>query len=457
MDAKDFQRAGVNLEELEQQLLEASRARILRLQQGSNGASPSDIAASLPDMEALRREFFDQGASRGESSSSRPELGPLPTFLDPAQRNPGNEASLFSDAISGAVLFPPLEKEGRSSAWMSRRAWLIFAMMVITALGFFLVYGRSPTGSNKDSNSSVPLIKADAAPVKVKPEAPNDDPAGSGTDLLSKNRNDQNTASLPKIYPEKPVDLQEYAKAHPEPTGAPPLIPGIGQPRLVHTITVRPDGTVLDDQVSEEKEPNKAPVIVPPPPTVVASKDSGTSTQSAVAAASPTTVPKTDSSNSAAKSPTSSASIAGQALPDLMSFPGAVAVDGVPLPASRPSHLGNEGETDDPLKALAEAAAQETVAPQSLAAAPQLAPNLTDGYAVQFGASTAENEANSLAQKLRTQNAALIGDHPIVVVKGDSAGKPVYRVRATGYDKDAAVAACSTATEAGLKCFPAKN
>lgn len=456
MDAKDFERAGVNLEELEQQLLEASRARVQQFQQTRPGSPPIDIAASLPDLETLRREFFDKRDTGLATPPLGSELGPLPTFLDPTARHSPAEAGSLSDTQHPTDRFPPLVKETRKKVWFSRRTWLILSVLAITALAIFFMYGRAPSGGSSGSTADIPVIKADTAPVKVKPEATPDEPAATGTDLLAKNRNDQNTSSLPKIYPEKPVDLQEYAKTHAEPTGAAPLIPGIGQPRLVHTITVRPDGTVLDDQVSEEKEPNKSPVIVPPPPSVVASKDAGTATQETPAAVSPAMVPKTDVSSSA-KSPASSAPAAAQMLPDLMSFPGAVAVQGIPLPASRPPNLEIEVETDDPLKALAEAATQEAVAPQSVAAAPQPSSNLADGYAVQFGASTAESEANSLVQKLRTQNAALIGDHPIVVVQGESAGKPIYRVRATGYDKDGAVAACVNATAAGLKCFPAKN
>jgi hypothetical protein len=78
-------------------------------------------------------------------------------------------------------------------------------------------------------------------------------------------------------------------------------------------------------------------------------------------------------------------------------------------------------------------------------------------YAVQFGASPAEAEANSLSARLKTQLSDLLGNHPIAVIKADSNGKTVFRVRALGYSRDEAAAACAAAAAAGAKCFIAKN
>jgi hypothetical protein len=50
-----------------------------------------------------------------------------------------------------------------------------------------------------------------------------------------------------------------------------------------------------------------------------------------------------------------------------------------------------------------------------------------------------------------------LSDHSLSVVKGDSGGKTVFRVRALGYSRDEAAATCATAGAAGTKCFIAKN
>ena len=45
----------------------------------------------------------------------------------------------------------------------------------------------------------------------------------------------------------------------------------------------------------------------------------------------------------------------------------------------------------------------------------------------------------------------------MAVVKGESNGKTVYRVRAIGFTRDEASAACADVTVAGGKCFIARN
>ena len=131
-------------------------------------------------------------------------------------------------------------------------------------------------------------------------------------------------------------------------------------------------------------------------------------------------------------------------------------IDGlpVPLPLPRPADLGAETEKTaqsvDPLDALVAAATSnemDTVADAVPAG----------DYAVQFGASPSEAEANTLMGKLKGQLVELLGSHPLTVIKGDSSGKTVYRVRAMGYSRDEAAATCATAGAAGTKCFIAKN
>jgi len=138
-------------------------------------------------------------------------------------------------------------------------------------------------------------------------------------------------------------------------------------------------------------------------------------------------------------------------------------IDGlpVPLPFPRPVELdaveAKSGASTDALDALV--AAATTAEPDKASEAMPLQQAIPPGgdYAVQFGASTVETEANSLMAKLKGPLADLLGDHPLSVVKGDSGGKTVFRVRALGYSRDEAAATCATAGAAGTKCFIAKN
>jgi hypothetical protein len=111
---------------------------------------------------------------------------------------------------------------------------------------------------------------------------------------------------------------------------------------------------------------------------------------------------------------------------------------------------------DDPLRDLvAQATNEEPKAvdePQATNEVP-----IAGDFAVQFGASPSEAEANSLSARLKTQLAELLGEHPIAVIKADSNGKTVFRVRALGYSRDEAAAACASAAASGAKCFIAKN
>ena len=50
-----------------------------------------------------------------------------------------------------------------------------------------------------------------------------------------------------------------------------------------------------------------------------------------------------------------------------------------------------------------------------------------------------------------------IDGRDVLVIKAESNGKTVYRVRAVGYTRDEANAACNGVTSAGGKCFIARN
>ena len=111
---------------------------------------------------------------------------------------------------------------------------------------------------------------------------------------------------------------------------------------------------------------------------------------------------------------------------------------------------------DDPLRDLVAQATNDEPKPADEPQATNDAPIAGD-YAVQFGASPAEAEANALSGRLKTQLADLLGNHSIAVIKADINGKTVFRVRALGYSRDEAAAACATAAASGAKCFIAKN
>jgi hypothetical protein len=127
----------------------------------------------------------------------------------------------------------------------------------------------------------------------------------------------------------------------------------------------------------------------------------------------------------------------------------------------RPVDFGNGVQaapgSADPLAALVAAATVDDPKAEADNIASQPANAPSGEYTVQFGASPSDVESNALLARLKGQLVELLGGHPLAVVKGDSGGKTVFRVRALGYSRDEAAATCATAAAAGTKCFIAKN
>lgn len=57
------------------------------------------------------------------------------------------------------------------------------------------------------------------------------------------------------------------------------------------------------------------------------------------------------------------------------------------------------------------------------------------------------------AEQLRSRHADALNGRAIGVVAGEANGQTVYRVRASGYDKAGAEAACSQIKASGGGCF----
>ncbi|MDE2577802.1 MAG: SPOR domain-containing protein [Hyphomicrobiales bacterium] len=88
-------------------------------------------------------------------------------------------------------------------------------------------------------------------------------------------------------------------------------------------------------------------------------------------------------------------------------------------------------------------------------AAPAAATTARGGFAIQLAAPATEAEAKSVAARLGAKYASALGGHKLGVHK--AADKNVYRVRAAGFSRDAAQAACSHIKSAGGACFISGN
>lgn len=323
----------------------------------------------------------------------------------------------------------------------SRKGLLTAAALAVVAIGgvgaAMVFRDTRPAGVN----GQPPVIAADTSPSKIAPVNP------GGAEIPNQNkqiyeRSGDGSADKTKVVSreEQPVDVQQAARAMaPRPTqpsngsitptdtaaaglasGEPglvpiPPVPGLGEPRKVRTVAIRPDGT--------------------PVPTN-ASATSGAA-QGIVTGSAPSNRP-------AAAPPASQAPVAQAQAPKTQERAAA--------PATPPASQTPPANT----RTAALAPQQQTPPTAPAAAAPRTDPN--GGFAVQLGAPGSEAEARATFAALqRKYPDQLSGQSPIIRKTELAGGKTVYRLRVGPYAREDASSMCSALQAAGGQCFIAKN
>lgn len=319
----------------------------------------------------------------------------------------------------------------------SRKGLLTAAALAVVAIGgvgaAMVFRDTRPAGVN----GQPPVIAADTSPSKIAPVNP------GGTEIPNQNkqiyeRSGDGSADKTKVVSreEQPVDVQQAARAMaPRPTqpsngaitptdtaaagiasaepGLIPIppVPGLGEPRKVRTVAIRPDGT-------------------PVPSNAAASNGAG---QGIVTGSAP--------SNRPAATP--SAPVAQAQAPKTQERAAA--------PATPPA-----SQTPPANTRTAALAPQQATQPAPAAAAPRSDPN--GGYAVQLAAPGSEAEARATFAALqRKYPDQLSGQSPIVRRTELAGGKTVYRLRVGPYSREDAGSMCTALQAAGGQCFIAKN
>ena len=506
-------RSSVNLEELERQLREASRSRIRAAASDPNlrGAEPEQ--AQIPDLAALTRQFGPRPPSPPQptaepwpnampsvkrpepvftaqqeqpeawpslqsdpvgASGSQPvppvfqahDQAPTPSysgsagspFSQPEMRQSAPLSSMPSDqeTLSGGYTglvgelprgfgppvndrFPELKKV-RKTSWSGFRAVAILLLVILGVGGIYLFQsGRfAVTLGPQSDQKQVPVIKPDPTPVKIAPDNKTADTVPAGTELFKKDSAENPAIVNKRSTSEEPVDINAVVKGAPATKS---IVPAMGDPKAVKTVTVRPDGTIVGDPQITPVKPSSdsAPSVAQPPKNIAAVEP-------------PPAAPKTEPV-AAPVTPAKPAATAKPTLPPLAGQPA-----DVPLPLARPDDLdlvATAPAEADPLAALVKSATDNVASTEP---AEEAAPvQATGDYSVQFGAPAIEADANGLAKRVKAEFAEQIDGREVVVIKADSNGKTVYRVRAVGYTRDEANAACGGVTSAGGKCFIARN
>lgn len=297
-----------------------------------------------------------------------------------------------------------------------RKLYLIGGTLAVILVGIGLAFTMRSFSGPKEA----PVISALQSPTKIQPETSdnsNDDPSAS---VLDRGRaTDAQTKVVNRE--EQPVDLGQ-APLRPK---APPASNGFPEPKKVRTVSVRPDGTIIDDP--------SAPSLPPPTPLR------------------PSTPPKNDAPtlpNKTASAPASAPAVDPKAATPKNT-------QRTPTTPSAPTPTSGDPKPKSIAQVLANSTASTEAAVASAKTPP--APAATGSFAVQFSASPSESEANAALARVKDRYGSVLGSYRANVTKGDSNGRTVYRVRVNGLDRPKAVDICENIRAAGGTCFVAGN
>ncbi len=413
-------------------------------------------AQPMPDFDNLVAEAYArQPAPQAEQPRDLDQeagYAPEARYDDYAYEQQASAAAYQNDAPAADNDMPELEPQrSRKGLWT---AAALLAVGVI-GVGAAMLLRGGPAGTN----GQPPVISADAGPTKVAPANP------GGAEIPNQNkqiyeRAGETPARQATVVSreEQPVDVQQAARSLPprvvlagpgtvnadggsgvgngnplaqapaapersltpaEPILTPsPPVPGLGEPRRVRTVSIRPDGTPA------------------PAPTANAAYSNGTA-------------PAANALVPARPQPTAPATTASAAPPKPRPTepPKTQERAATPAPATTPS---------TPLRL---ASAAPTPAPAATPAPATAAIRSGTGeFAVQLAAPGSESEARATFAALQRKFPEQLGGQAPIVRKTELAGgKTVYRLRVGPYSREDATSMCSQLQSSGGQCFIAKN
>ena len=166
----------------------------------------------------------------------------------------------------------------RSSARPSRRKLVLAggaAAVILLGIGTTMALRGGPAGTKQP-----PTILALSGPAKVQPPEAAQTDGASTSSMLDKDNPDRSGPAKVVNRQEDPVDLSQAARpAKPSPNTAaptaatPPSASPFGEPKRVHTIAVRPDGTLIQSD-NGARQATAAPAqtfpgqVAPQPPAL---------------------------------------------------------------------------------------------------------------------------------------------------------------------------------------------
>ncbi|MCM2472187.1 sporulation protein [Rhizobium sp. CG5] len=441
-------------------------------------------------------------AAKPAAASPADDFDDFERALEEDFRRTLHEPQTFAARRSSSIPLPQDDEPVLLSDDRPRsRGWLLAASVAAVAvLGAGGIYAWMNGTAGNVMNSGEPrVVMADKEPVKVVPEnkggksVPNQDKAvydrvaGAAVEdpkqesLISSNEEPVDVVQKTLIPETLPLEGEDDTEFMPTPVGEtedPRLLPGQTAetaeaqsgaadpvtitPRKVRTMIVKPDGTLVAQEV-----PAQEPAATPAAKTTPAPAETAALPQAELPAATPA-VNSAPVDGTAAPATTVQTVPVGQATEAAIqteapaaAAPAATPAPRMPVPTARPA--------EQPVNVVGRVTEQGNVAPavqqpaQRAAAAPQATPPAATaavpagGYVIQIASLPSQAEAQKSYQSLSAKFSGVIGGKGVDIKQADIAGKGTfYRVRIPAGSKADAVAMCERYRAAGGSCLVAR-
>ena len=392
--------------------------------------SPPQPAVQVPQEPLFESRIFNNLRQTTPEPQPEPQQ-PLPDRLalhqqEPVWSQPSEQRAALSMSESEAHddLLHQAHQETKSGS-TGKGAYILLGLLALLGGGFGLAAYLRTEGAVLPSGPA-PVISADKTPVKVAPvdQGTTPNPSQSSAVYQPGKVDDPKEAKIVSNE-EKPVDINTV----PRPAGAPLL----GEPKRIRTVTIRPDGTVVEESAATSTSSVANVAATPRPGSTLAPMPS------APAQPAPSVAP-------AASQPVVIPAYPAQAQPQPTAQPQAPIVR--VMPPERPQTIA---------AVLPPAPPQAAEKPQAAAAPVEKIEAGSGDYGVQFGAPASEAEARTMIANLKKANAKIFEGLSFVVQKADNSGRTIYRVRVIGLARDGAISLCEKMKSSGTACFVAKN
>ncbi|MCK0208374.1 SPOR domain-containing protein [Starkeya koreensis] len=419
--------------------IDAAHADILRGAAPARASQARDLDEdALPPAESRLPSWMQREGTRA----------PAPTPAQPAARGPapqpGQPFDLDEESYdygrsaadyNPADAYDSYEVEDEVPERRGRRrlllvGGLIAVFVVAAAAGYMLVGGHKGT---LIASGEPPVIRAEQGPNKVVPAQPAKEPATSDGQKLIYDRVGGNaTTGNEQVVSseEQPVDMSQAAQPQPRVITTAPAYsgsssqaggnPNAAEPKRVRTLTVRADGTIVEDSPPPSPPPSAAPVQSSAQPTSTAP------------------IPL----NTGSGGPVSTNPTPLSATPSI--------VDNVPAPARVAAAPAMPAAVQTPA-----AAPRPAAAPASAAGATAPA----GAYVVQIASVRSEAEAQATWRSMQSKYAGLLANQPFGVKRADLGDRGVYYRAQVGSfgSRDEAVSLCEALRAQGGDCMVQRN